>query len=111
MALFDPKDDDLGHIVGMQCHERFLKLIEPGMAGLDKQQDLLGVLYFSLPTIDRSNARQEIDAGGKSGINKLSSDLLGGLSIRAGAQDELYCCHTDPKIVEEFLRRKAGQSS
>ncbi|OGT87443.1 MAG: hypothetical protein A2286_01630 [Gammaproteobacteria bacterium RIFOXYA12_FULL_61_12] len=85
MALFHPKGDDLGHIVRMQRHKRLLKFVEPGAAGLDQQQGLLGPLDFSLPAIDRGNAGKDIDTGGKPGINESDGDLLGGLSVRAGA--------------------------
>jgi len=63
---------------------------EPGLDGLDDEQDFVGAFDRLLPAVDGSESREEVDAGGEPLLDEGLSDAFGFLPA-AGRGENQAC--------------------
>lgn len=74
-------------------YDSLLQLGKPLGSGLDEQQCLACLFYLALPPVNAFNRGQDVDARGKPGLDKLTSDAPSLALIAASAQNNRCLAH------------------
>lgn len=87
---FGIQDEELGQFVGVHLTDPGFDAVQVFRCGLDQQQNLRGVLHSALPSIDRREPRDEIDAGGETLVDEYASNALGFVARTGGGENEAH---------------------
>jgi hypothetical protein len=85
---FGGEDEKLGDLVGVEAVQGGFEGVKISGGGLDEQQDFISGFPGSLPTVDGSDAGNDVDAGGETLVNEGASDALGFVLRDGGGEDQ-----------------------
>jgi hypothetical protein len=99
----------------MKALDRRLHFAAVGGAGLDQQQDFGRGFDAALPTVDRLQAGQNIDAGRQLELDQAMGDKVSLFAIGAGGENDLKIGHEVTSGLTKYgsfcggtLRQSAG---
>ncbi len=90
----------------MEAGDGRLHFAGVGDPGLDHEQDFSRGFNRTLPTINRLDNRQDIDARSQALLNQPMGDTFGLLAISAGGQDNLKIGHMFTKYGSFYSKPK-----
>ncbi len=85
---FGSEDEEFRDLVGVELTEGGFEGFEVGGGGLNEEQSFGGGLDFALPAINRGEAGDDVDAGGKALVDKGAGDALSFFAGAGSGQDQ-----------------------
>lgn len=92
----------------MQLFDRLAHPAESRSEGLDQEEELLRLLNFPLPAVNRFHLRDDVDARCQALLHQGASNLVGFFFGSRGAEDEFVVGHIKSMVAFDIASREAA---